>query len=402
MAQQLAVREVQQEFRAQLTRMAPELRAALPSHISIDKFQRVTLTAINGNADLLKADRTSLFQACTQCAQDGLLPDGREAAFVTFSNKVQYMPMVGGIIKRCRNSGDIAWIKADCVYAADAFEHYTDEKGEHFRHTPAIDVDDLGKRRGAYAAALTKDGTLYFEFLTESEIQAIKGVSRSGNNGPWGKWGDEMSKKSAIRRLAKRLPMSTEQDELIRRDDEMYDLDKATVQQVVEVAPPRPTRQSVKAQREAAAREESAMQERFRGAVDAKTTGGEDGEEENADSQSGDHGGSEGDAGQGGADQGDARDAGQDKPRRDDGAQEKGARVAGKASEPAQERDPAKVGKSLIKALMNADSMAAIDKFVDDMDATLEWLEKANAAEYGKVKLALEGKRLAFAPKPKR
>ncbi len=61
-----------------------------------------------------------------------------------------------------------------------------------------------------------------------------------------------------------------------------------------------------------------------------------------------------------------------------------------------------KVGKSLIKALMNAGDMAAIDKFVDDMDGTLEWLEKANAAEYGKVKQALEGKRLAFAPKPKR
>ncbi len=392
MAQQVAVREEQQVFREQLTKMVPEIRAALPSHISVDKFKRVTLTAINGNSDLLKADRMTLFQACTQCAQDGLLPDGREAAFVTFGNKVQYMPMVGGIIKRCRNSGDIAWIKADCVYAADQFEHYTDEKGEHFRHTEAIDVDDLGKRRGAYAAALTKDGTLYFEFLTESEIQAIKGVSKSGNSGPWGKWGDEMAKKSAIRRLAKRLPMSTEQDDLIRRDDQMYDLDRADVQQTVEVPPPRPTRASVKAQRDAAAREAEQQQSHMRETMRETPAGGNDGEEE---SEQGD-GGTPEDDGAPEPDQGRAEARGSDQ------AQGRGAGVAGKKSEPEAEQDPVKVAKSMIKSLMNAENAAAVDKFVDDMDSTLSWLEKASKAEYAKVKQAIEGKRLAFAPKKQR
>lgn len=71
------------------------------------------MTAVQSNPALLSADRQTLFQACMKCAQDGLLPDGREAALVIFRTKkkidnrdvwvdaVQYMPMVAGVIARC-------------------------------------------------------------------------------------------------------------------------------------------------------------------------------------------------------------------------------------------------------------------------------------------------------------
>jgi hypothetical protein len=41
-------------------------------------------------------------------AQDGLLPDGREAAVVMFGNKAQAMPMIAGILKKVRQSGEVA------------------------------------------------------------------------------------------------------------------------------------------------------------------------------------------------------------------------------------------------------------------------------------------------------
>jgi recombination protein RecT len=41
-------------------------------------------------------------------AQDGLLPDGREAAIVKFGNKAQAMPMIAGILKKIRQSGDVS------------------------------------------------------------------------------------------------------------------------------------------------------------------------------------------------------------------------------------------------------------------------------------------------------
>ena len=96
-----------------LDQMRAQLAATLPAHISVDRFQRVVLTAINTNPDLLSADRRSLFNAAVRAAQDGLMPDGREGALVIFKDKnnkknAVWMPMVFGIIKKSRQSGEIA------------------------------------------------------------------------------------------------------------------------------------------------------------------------------------------------------------------------------------------------------------------------------------------------------
>jgi len=85
--------------------MTGEFRNALPSHIKPEKFQRVVMTVVQQNPDLMGADRRSLLASCLKCAADGLIPDGREAALVIFKTKineqwvsaVQYMPMLAGI-----------------------------------------------------------------------------------------------------------------------------------------------------------------------------------------------------------------------------------------------------------------------------------------------------------------
>jgi recombination protein RecT len=75
------------QLQAQLQSRARDIQMALPAHITPDKFQRTVLTAAAQNPDLLKADRQSLILACYKAAQDGLLPDGREAALVTFNTR---------------------------------------------------------------------------------------------------------------------------------------------------------------------------------------------------------------------------------------------------------------------------------------------------------------------------
>jgi recombination protein RecT len=103
--------------RQNLTQMAPQFAAALPKHISVEKFTRVALTAIQNNPDLaVKADRRSLFGACVRLAQDGLLPDGREAAIVMFGDKAQAMPMIAGILRKVRQSGEVSRVSAQVVY----------------------------------------------------------------------------------------------------------------------------------------------------------------------------------------------------------------------------------------------------------------------------------------------
>lgn len=215
-----------EDLRQNLTRMSDEFKKALPAHIEPDKFIRVVMTAIQNTPSILECDRRTLYGACMRAATDGLLPDGREGAIVAYGKTATWVPMVGGLCKKARNSGEIASIDAQVVYQNDIYEHWTDEKGPHFNH-----VKERGERGGpvlTYAYAITKDGGFFFEEITEEQMADIEAVSRA-KTGPWkGPFKDEMRRKSAIRRLAKyRLPSSTDLEDVIRRDDEAFDSEAA-------------------------------------------------------------------------------------------------------------------------------------------------------------------------------
>src|SRR3990167_7465795 len=96
-----------------------------------------------------------------KCAGDGLLPDGREAALVPFKDDCKYLPMVAGICKRARNSGEIVDIDALTVYANDTYKAWTDETGAHFKHVKAR--GDRGEVVLTYGYARVRDGGFYFE-----------------------------------------------------------------------------------------------------------------------------------------------------------------------------------------------------------------------------------------------
>jgi recombination protein RecT len=214
-----------QVVRGQLTAMKGEIKAGLPEHVSPDRFIRVAMTAINSNQSLLEKDRHSLYGSIMKCASDGLIPDGNEAALVPFGNKVQYMPMVAGILKKVRNSGELLSITSLVVHKNDHFKFHVDSDGEHLEHEP-LTFGDRGHPIGVYALAKTKDGATYIETMSEDEVLKVAKVSRS-KSGPWsGPFKLEMWRKTVIRRLSKRLPMSTDLERVVKRDDEMYDLDK--------------------------------------------------------------------------------------------------------------------------------------------------------------------------------
>ena len=201
---------------------------ALPPQMKPEKFLRVAITACNKNPDLLDCTRQSLYQSFILAAQDGLLPDGREAAIVKFNTKAgptaTYMPMVGGLLKKIRNSGELKSIVANVVREHDEFRYWVDEDGEHLRHEPVLS-DDKSKVTHVYALAKTKDDGVYIAIMTRHEVEEVRNVSRAKDSGPWVQWWEEMAKKTAIRRLAKRLPMSTDLEDVIRRDDHLYDVE---------------------------------------------------------------------------------------------------------------------------------------------------------------------------------
>jgi len=211
-------------IREKLNAMESQFKLVLPSHISADAFVRIVLTAVQSKPSLLNADRNSLFSACMQAATQGLCIDGQEAALVPFKGKIKYMPMVKGICTLARQSGEIKTINAQVVYTGDKYRHWIDEKGEHFEYERT--TGERGAPRCTFAYAITKDGGLYFEEISEEQMDAIEDCCNADDT-PWkGPFRDEMKRKSALRRLAKyRLPSSADLNNVVRSDDDMYDLE---------------------------------------------------------------------------------------------------------------------------------------------------------------------------------
>ena len=240
MSTALQTRDDFSRIKTMLAERADDFRAALPGHIAPEKFQRTIMTAVQSNPDLIRADRASLITACYKAAQDGLLPDGREAALVTFKTRkkdaqgawhdhllVQYMPMVYGIRKKILQSGEIRDIQTAVVYRQEieaGLFIYEEGTERVLRHKPLLDPsfdptdDDIA---AAYSVATTTDGDKSFEVMTRRDINKVRQASQTGAvgrtdrqgraiapKGPWVDWFSEMARKTVMRRHSKTLPMS--------------------------------------------------------------------------------------------------------------------------------------------------------------------------------------------------
>jgi recombination protein RecT len=240
------------EVRSAFDAAAGEYQRSLPKHVPTERFIRHLVTAVQLNPELLQADRQSLMAACQRAAQDGLLPDGREGALVIFRTRdkasgtwkksVQWMPMLLGLMKKARNSGEISSLSAHIVYDNDEF-HLALGDQEEIYHRPYLD-GDRGRPRLVYAICRLKDGGVVRDWMTMDEVAKVRSSSRAAESGPWVDWFDEMAKKTCLRRLIKRLPASTDKEgtdtfmKTIEQDDEHYDLPRSTRDVTPRVPPP--------------------------------------------------------------------------------------------------------------------------------------------------------------------
>jgi len=243
-----------------LAKRADEFKMVLPAHITPEKFQRVIATAAIQNPQLLACDRQSLLLASMKLAQDGLLPDGREAALVPFKTRVkvgegrndwadkwlvQPMPMVYGLRKKILQSGEVLSLETGVVYLADLQGgNFLYEVGLEppIRYRPnlllPLDETTDDKVVAAYSIAKIKNetgGAPYWsvEVMRRAEIDKVRQTSQTGATGkstrdgkaippkgPWVEWFGEMARKTVLRRHAKVLPMSGDILETFERDIE--------------------------------------------------------------------------------------------------------------------------------------------------------------------------------------
>lgn len=229
------------QVREELAPMKAEFGAVLPSHINADKFMQVCITALENNPDLLRADRQSFKVACLNAANDGLLPDKREGAFVIFNTEVevrtpgraavekrkvpmvQWMPMITGILKKAYQTGKVGSISVELVHKNDVYRRAAGDNAE-IVHEP-LDFGDRGEVIGGYAIIRMTDGSdPAREVMSMDQITKVRNVSRSKDRGPWVSFFDEMAKKTILRRALKRVPLSAEMDQVLSRDDAFYNL----------------------------------------------------------------------------------------------------------------------------------------------------------------------------------
>lgn len=218
---------------------------ALPPNVSLDTFTRVTLTAIQANPELITVDRQTLYSSIVRCAQDGLRPDGREAALVVFNDKkkgtvAQYMPMIGGLRKVLAEHG--LQLTAQIVMENDEFDYRLGDTTSVTHRPPK-----LGKPRGeiigAYAIIRDNDGKMVGdpEVMARAEIETIRAISRSSTSpyGPWTRHYGEMCRKTVARRAFKQAPLgplTERQTSLLQAADAEFEFEQPARTMTVEEA----------------------------------------------------------------------------------------------------------------------------------------------------------------------
>ena len=202
---------------------------ALPKHINTDRFTRVALTAVRQNPKLQECSVPSLLGVFMTLAQLGLEPGVLGQAYILpFNNKklntveAQLQISYKGMIELLRRTGQLKDIYSYTVYENDEFEiSYGLERT--LTHKPNF-KQGRGKIIGFYSAAILKDGTRAFEYMTLEEVVEHEKKYRLGQykNSIWDKNLEEMAHKTVTKKMLKWLPISVETIENLRNDEKSF------------------------------------------------------------------------------------------------------------------------------------------------------------------------------------
>ena len=228
----------QKSMQQYIKSMEGEIKKALPSVITPERFTRIVLSAISVNPKLGHCTPQSFLGAMMTSAQLGLevnTPLG-QAYVLPYNNKgtmeAQFQLGYKGLIDLAYRSGEVESIQAHIVYENDEFEcEYGLEP--KLTHKPAD--TDRGEPVKVYAVFKTKSGGFGFEVMSMEDVRkhaAKYSQSYGSNYSPWKTNFNEMAKKTVLKRVLKYAPLKSDfvraavQDEVIKKDlsADMYDV----------------------------------------------------------------------------------------------------------------------------------------------------------------------------------
>jgi len=217
---------------------AQTYESILPDDIDPKVFASVCKRAMQTTRNLMdcaKENPQSVLNALIECAQDGLMPDGKQAALVCFKNRrnnnydLTYMPMLRGVIDRLHKSAMIKDISLKMVFEGDFFERH---EGDNARYEHKPTNNPTGDPIGVYGLVNTTNGGTYRDWMPQCEIMKLKnaaivkvGGAKNSYRTPWcGDFEYEMWKKSVLKRMSKILPISSSDRRMLDRDNLLYDI----------------------------------------------------------------------------------------------------------------------------------------------------------------------------------
>ena len=223
--------------------MEGEIKKALPSVLTPERFTRMVLSAISVNPKLGSCTPASFLGAMMSAAQLGLEPNTPlgQAYILPYSNhgslEAQFQIGYKGLIDLAYRSGEVEVVQAHIVYANDTFEcEYGLEP--KLTHTPAD--KDRGEPIKVYAVFKTKSGGYGFEVMSMDDVRthASKYSKAYGSSfSPWKSNFEEMAKKTVLKRVLKYAPLKSDfvrgitQDESIKTElsEDMYSVPNEVV-----------------------------------------------------------------------------------------------------------------------------------------------------------------------------
>lgn len=202
-----------------IRRMEPQIRKALPSVITPERFTRMVLTALSSSPKLQTCTPMSFMGAMMQAAQLGVEPNTPlgQAYLIPYGGVCQFQLGYKGLIDLAYRSGEVSSIQAHEVHENDTFtyEYGLEPK---LRHVPA--QTDRGPVTFYYAVLKLKNGGVGFEVMSREDVEkfAMK-KSKAYNNGPWKTDFDEMAKKTVLKKVLKYAPLKTEFARAVASDE---------------------------------------------------------------------------------------------------------------------------------------------------------------------------------------
>lgn len=216
--------------------MEGQIKRALPSVITPERFSRMVLTALSSTPKLQQCTPQSFLGAMMTAAQLGVEPNTAlgQAYLLPYDNRrkgvteCQFQLGYKGLIDLAYRSGEVSIIQAHEVYENDDFDYELGME-PRLRHIPAR--ANRGKVICYYAMFKTKDGGYGFDVMSIEDVQAhAKKYSKAYGSGPWQTNFDEMAKKTVLKKVLKYAPLKSDfvraaaQDESIKTeiDADMY------------------------------------------------------------------------------------------------------------------------------------------------------------------------------------